>query len=125
MEHNGERVQGRLMEQIAAKRRWLVELVTTGQKLEVDEDALADSSTTTTETDASSTNNNPAVSAREARSRRRQTADTKKRKNNKNSVVTAAKRQRTEEECVKVKLLTGTLLLYRGRNPRAEFVRRV
>lgn len=29
------------------------------------------------------------------------------------------------EECVKIKLLTGTLYLYRGRNRRAEFIRRV
>jgi hypothetical protein len=37
------------------------------------------------------------------------------------------KRQRTEEdgEVVKVKLLTGTLYLYRGRQRRAEFIRRV
>jgi hypothetical protein len=37
------------------------------------------------------------------------------------------KRQRGDDNCevVKVKLLTGTLFLYRGRHRRAEFIRRV
>ena len=33
--------------------------------------------------------------------------------------------QKEEEECVKIKFLTGTLFLYRGKRRRAEFIRRV
>ena len=49
-----------------------------------------------------------------------------KRKNN--GKTSKSKRPRHEEDgkCLKIKLLTGTLYLYRGpRNRRAEFVRRV
>lgn len=35
------------------------------------------------------------------------------------------KKQKSNEDCVKIKLLTGTLYLYRGPRRRAEFVRRV
>ena len=124
MEHNGERVQGRLVEPIATTKRWTVEVA--GKQVEMDEDALGDTATTE-ETDASSSQTTPAtVSARAARSRRRQEVDTKKRKNVKSNSG-GMKRQRTDEEseCVKVKLLTGTLLIYRGQHARAEFVRRV
>lgn len=88
------------------------------------------------------------VSAREERSRRRQAIideygvltgaalSNGKRKlgnasssnggnGNKNSKSNKRAKSDDDEKCHKVKLLTGTLYLYRGRNRRAEFVRRV
>lgn len=83
------------------------------------------------------------LTAREARSRRRQAAieDTKaaianssdaqpsrKRKLSgaaKQSAKNKREKQQNQEDCVKIKLLTGTLYLYRGQNRRAEFIRRV
>jgi hypothetical protein len=60
--------------------------------------------------------------------------DSRKRKTNGGKRETAAKSakaaavsgiKKEEEECLKIKFLTGTLYLYRGRHRRAEFVRRV
>jgi hypothetical protein len=89
------------------------------------------------------------VSARESRSLRRQTmidesdgvlawtsvtsnltAGGKRRlppggSNGKNGSKSKRPRQDGDDSVVKVKLLTGTLYLYRGRNRRAEFIRRV
>jgi hypothetical protein len=89
------------------------------------------------------------VSARQARSHRRQTmidesdgvlawtagtgnlTATGKRRlpsggsNSKNGSKSKRPRQDGDDSVVKVKLLTGTLYLYRGRNRRAEFIRRV
>jgi len=76
------------------------------------------------------------VSAREARSRRRQAQIDEETPANDASKGTtrraapqgnARKRQRvdTDGEVIKVKLLTGTLFLYRGLHRRAEFIRRV
>jgi hypothetical protein len=46
--------------------------------------------------------------------------------NNTSSLVTTTKpHPKEEEECVKIKFLTGTLYLYRGKRRRAEFIRRV
>jgi hypothetical protein len=102
-----------------------------------------ESSTQETGTDAGN------VSAREARSHRRQTmidesdgvmaytsgtgnlTATGKRRmppggsNSKNGSKSKRPRQDGDDSVVKVKLLTGTLYLYRGRNRRAEFIRRV
>jgi hypothetical protein len=57
---------------------------------------------------------------------------TDKKSTNASSQATSAKQQQQQqlhpkepEECVKVKFLTGTLYLYRGKRRRAEFVRRV
>ena len=84
------------------------------------------------------------ASAREQRSKRRQAmidefgADvvsppshpqngSGKRKHAGNGKLTKSKRFRDDEheKCLKVKLLTGTLYIYRGKHRRAEFVRRV
>ena len=75
-------------------------------------------------------------SAREARSRRRQAQIDEEAPADDASKGTtrrvapqgnARKRQRvdTDGEVIKVKLLTGTLFLYRGLHRRAEFIRRV
>ena len=40
-------------------------------------------------------------------------------------LAAAKKKREKEEDCVKIKFLTGTLYLYRGERRRAEFVRRV
>lgn len=62
---------------------------------------------------------NPDVSAREQRSRRRQALiDIKPPKKVK-------RMKETNEPVTKIKLLTGTLYLYRGEHRRAEFVRRI
>jgi hypothetical protein len=45
--------------------------------------------------------------------------------NGKNGSKSKRPRQEGDDSVVKVKLLTGTLYLYRGRNRRAEFIRRV
>jgi hypothetical protein len=45
--------------------------------------------------------------------------------NGKNGSKAKRPRQEGDDSVVKVKLLTGTLYLYRGRNRRAEFIRRV
>ena len=102
----------------------------------------SEESSTAQETD------NAKVSAREARSRRRQaaidefgvqlhqlgatgtTANGGKRKIGGNGGRANNKKQRGgrdggDQECLKIKLLTGTLYLYRGKHRRAEFVRRV
>lgn len=79
------------------------------------------------------------VSAREQRSRKRQAmidehggnfgvlppANGKRRPPQNNKSKAKRMRPESDEECVKIKLLTGTLYLYRGRHRRAEFVRRV
>lgn len=73
------------------------------------------------------------VSAREKRSRLRQSkvedappvVDGSKRRMPSSNNFPKNKRQKTNEEVVVVKLLTGTLYLYRGAHRRAEFVRRV
>jgi len=82
------------------------------------------------------------VSAREQRSRRRQAiidefgvavpsqpapAGGKRKLAGNQKTAAKSKRQRHEEDgtCLKIKLLTGTLYLYRGRHRRAEFIRRV
>lgn len=144
VEHNGERVQGRLLTEIGSGR-WSVQ-VAEGKQEEFSVDQLRfpvdNNNNTATETDSAGSSQN-AVSAREVRSRRRQEVEaTKKKKKRKASptntttttttktttTVPTNKRPRTtsdQPECVKIKLLTGTLILYRGRNQRAEFVRRV
>ena len=73
------------------------------------------------------------VSEREKRSRLRHSkvedappaVDGSKRRMHSNNDFPKNKRQKASEEVVVVKLLTGTLYLYRGAHRRAEFVRRV
>lgn len=81
------------------------------------------------------------VSAREQRSRRRQAiledekaapgsisnANAGKKRPLPKNVKNAAKKARADDndECVKIKFLTGTLYLYRGRHRRAEFIRKI
>ena len=73
------------------------------------------------------------VSEREKRSRLRQSkvedatlaVEGSKRRMLSNNNFPKIKRQKANEEVVVVKLLTGTLYLYRGAHRRAEFVRRV
>ena len=116
------------------------------KKSDMPDSALSEESSTTPETEsaaATSGNKKRTVSAREQRSQRRQAmidefgtalvsppshpqSGSGKRKNN--GKTSKSKRPRHEEDgkCLKIKLLTGTLYLYRGpRNRRAEFVRRV
>ena len=63
--------------------------------------------------------------------KRERESKTDKKSTNASSQATSAKQQQQQlhpkepEECVKVKFLTGTLYLYRGKRRRAEFVRRV
>lgn len=87
-----------------------------------------------TQSDVSSTTA-ARLSAREARVRRRQQAPkvvaARKGTSNKSKKLSGAAKQAVkrkkekEEDCVKIKFLTGTLYLYRGERRRAEFVRRV
>jgi hypothetical protein len=81
------------------------------------------------------------VSAREQRSARRQavvdefgtivsppshpTHGGKRKHNGKSSKSKRSRQDEDDANCLKIKLLTGTLYLYRGRHRRAEFVRRV
>lgn len=74
------------------------------------------------------------VSARETRSRRRQVKvdneaevvhNTRKRSRAPLATQQNNKKMHNNEDVVVVKLLTGTLYLYRGAHRRAEFVRRV
>lgn len=60
--------------------------------------------------------------------KRERESKTAKSSTNTSSLATTTKQQhhqKEEEECVKIKFLTGTLYLYRGKRRRAEFVRRV
>ncbi len=62
--------------------------------------------------------------------KRERESKTDKKSTNASSQATSAKQQqqlqpKEQEECVKIKFLTGMLYLYRGKRRRAEFVRRV
>ena len=60
--------------------------------------------------------------------KRERESKTSKSSTNTSSFPAVAKPQqhpKEEEECVKIKFLTGTLFLYRGKRRRAEFIRRV
>lgn len=54
----------------------------------------------------------------------RKSMGTKKKRNACNEVTNCSKKTKSNDEVIEVKMLTGTLYLYRGLNRRAEFVRR-
>jgi hypothetical protein len=95
---------------------------------------FSDRSTTASDDSSGSLDHAKRVSAREQRSRRRQAKnetdppvvdDINRKRSRAPSNPGPSKKMRGEEEVVVVKLLTGTLYLYRGTQRRAEFIRRV